>query len=212
MRGIENKEITLCLNKAWQPIGKKTVKEAIIALAGSSDMGTPPMIGVNVEYPVGADGEYDFSKPAVIQPIPSWEEWLKLPIRPYDLTISTTKMQVRVPTIIISQNFNKMPMRHVKLTKRAVMERDNFTCCYTGKKLPQSKLNIDHYVPKSKGGTDSWTNLVTCSKEINSKKGDKMAHEVGLSLLKKPGEPKPMPMWSLITKAMHRDWEIFLLK
>ena len=66
------------------------------------------------------------------------------------------------------------------------MRRDGYTCVYCGSK---KNLTIDHILPKSKGGGNTWSNLVTCCSPCNLKKGDKLLHESGLRIITPPSEP-----------------------
>ena len=73
-------------------------------------------------------------------------------------------------------------------------------------------LNVDHVVPKSRGGSDEWENLVTIRKDINSKKGNRLNSEIGLKLIRQPVKPKAVDVMYLIREARHKDWEHFLIK
>ena len=73
--------------------------------------------------------------------------------------------------------------------------------------------NIDHVVPRARGGQTTWENCVLASKEINSKKGDRLPHEVGLLLLATPKAPVSMPAtFTIRNNHGIRDWELFLVK
>ena len=206
-----SKSDVLVLNAVWLPIGITNYKKAIVCL-NSDNHGGLVAKALDIQYKQIDDNTYDFDSPPIsITPV-SFEEWMELPIRSYDATITTPRRVIRLPSIIVTLQFAKMPMRKVRPTHKNIMERDNYTCQYTGKQLPKSKLNIDHYIPKSKGGKDTFTNLITCSKELNSKKGSKSAAELGLSLIRKPFEPHSMPASALIREIRHRDWLIFLNK
>jgi 5-methylcytosine-specific restriction endonuclease McrA len=60
---------------------------------------------------------------------------------------------------------------------------------YTNKKLSKDELSVDHVIPKSRGGKDTWDNLVCCDRLLNSKKGSKSVAEMGLKLKYKPYKP-----------------------
>jgi len=212
MDTIANKLICLSLNSNWQPIGYKTVKDAIIDLCGSEIDGKPSILALDIDYELNENGESNLSAPTIMQPT-SWREWLKLTIRPWDLVINSAHMSIRVPTITIATNFNKMPVKYFrgKPSKDAIYTRDQGICQYTGKRIDRNSATVDHIIPRSKGGEDSWANLVLCSRDINSKKGNKLNTEVGLKLIKQPSIPQPVPVSSLIKEAKHRDWEHFLM-
>ena len=88
--------------------------------------------------------------------------------------------------------------------------RDGNICQYTGRKLKREEISIDHVVPKSRGGKNTWKNLVVTSKDLNSRKGDKLNEEIGYKLIREPGMPKPINRCDLINEARHADWRIFL--
>ena len=212
MNNVANKLICLNLNSTWQPVGFKTVKEAIIALCASDAEGKANSLALDIDYNLLDNGEPDLSEPKSMIPV-SWSDWINLPIRSWDFTISSPSMTIRVPTVIISANYTKMPMKHFKgkPSKDAIYNRDKGTCQYTGKKIDRHHATVDHVVPRSRGGEDTWTNLVLCSKEVNTKKGNSLNSEAGLQLLKVPLAPQPVPVYSLIREAKHNDWKHFLI-
>ena len=168
-------------------------------------------MALDIDYDVDNNGDPILSSPKTMNPV-NWSEWLKLPIRPWDLVINSAHISVRVPTVIIATNYNKMPVKQFrgKPSKEAIYQRDNGICQYSGKKIDRNSATIDHVLPRSKGGDDTWNNMVLCSKDINSKKGNKLNSEAGLKLLKVPVVPQPVPMSSLIKEAKHVDWKHFL--
>lgn len=184
MDSILNKPIVLNLNRNWERIGWLTVKQAIIAMTGGLG-DSPPALGLAVTI----NDEGQLAEAIALD----WDNWILLPVRDCDLSIETKNGPVRAPTIIVRPSFSKVPLVTPKLTKRAILERDGFRCAYTGERLHASQLNVDHIEPKSRGGKDSWENLVACRKDINTKKGNKTNKEAGLTLLKKPHAPKPVP-------------------
>lgn len=205
---IMNKPIVLQLNANWLPIGQKTVKEAIIAM--TSEGSSPPALALDIAYEMGEDGEYDFSTPSYINPV-KWDDWVSLDVRDYDFSVSSAKFLMRAPTVLIAPNYRNVPMRSPRATKFNIYERDSGRCQYTGKKIPKGRGNIDHIIPRSRGGANSWKNMVWCDADINSRKGDKLPHEVGLKLIKNPAEPSATPVSVLFREAKHPTWAPFLI-
>ena len=70
--------------------------------------------------------------------------------------------------------------------RKMIYKRDNYKCQYCGS---FKDLTIDHVIPKSKGGTNKWDNLVTCCRKCNLKKGDKLLSETNMVLSAKPKAP-----------------------
>lgn len=201
--GIEDKIICLCLNKRWQPIGVKSVRDAF------SELVHPNCVALNIIYKKNEDGFLDFSEVEDIQAV-KWEEWIKLPVRECDLEIRTSKMSIRVPTIIASSKYSEIPTKRFRPTKRNIWLRDDGICQYSGKKLKPEEANIDHPFPKSRGGPNTWENMVLCHKDINSKKGSKTPEEAGLNLIRKPKPMSPKLMSDSIEFKNHIDWNVFI--
>lgn len=208
MSNVINKLVVLKLNKNWQPVGYSTVGKAIVDLAGGQ-----AAKALDLEYNLDEHGE-PIGEPITMNPV-DWETWITLPVRPYDLVVhyaNGTKI-MRVPTVLVAKNFNKMPIKIFKgkPSKDAIWIRDNGTDQYTGKKLKREDATIDHVIPSSRGGKDKWENLVTTHKKINSEKGNKMNEEVGLTLIRTPKAPTPMPISALIREPKHFTWIPFMI-
>lgn len=207
---ITDKPIVLSLNRVWQPIGHRTVRQALVALMGGSS-GNPPALGLDIDYGLLPDGSPDFETPSALRPV-TWTEWLALPIRKFDLVVRSPGRVVRVPTVMVSTQFSRMPMCHPKPSRDAIFSRDGGVCQYTGERVGKRGGNLDHVVPKHSGGRDSFENLVWSKREINSLKANRLPHEAGLRLLRRPREPGPLPMAATIREPKHRDWTHFLAR
>ncbi len=193
MSEVLNKATVLVLNRNWQAINVRTPAQAFCQMA--TDVATALHIESDDEmYPV------------------MWSDWLKLPVREGDNAVKTTHGPVRIPTVIVLAKFSRVPMRRPSLSAKGVWERDGGTCQYTGRKLSASEGNLDHVVPRSRGGVTSWGNVVLAHKEVNSMKADRTPEEAGLKLVRQPVMPKELPMTVFIRNSHQiRDWERFLL-
>lgn len=116
--------------------------------------------------------------------------------------------RIERPAIIVAKKYVDMSKKRVKLSRVNLLYRDDFTCQYTGAKLPADELDIDHVIPKSRGGKNTWENMVTCSKNLNNKKSDRTAEEMGYRLIAQPRRPH----WSnlLMKKIKHDGPEIWV--
>jgi len=109
-----------------------------------------------------------------------------------------------IPKIIRLITYNKIPVK-VKLTRRNIILRDNHTCQYCNKKKPLSQLNIDHVIPKSKGGKNTWDNLVCSCIKCNSNKRDRTPKQAGMKLLRKPKKPNIYLMFKRYAEIFYND-------
>lgn len=203
MDSIVDKKICLVLNNAWQPIQIKTVKEAVCSLYDYSFQ------ALDIEYEFNSSG-VDFDSPTNMTPL-FWEDWIKLEVRSIDYRIRASKFSFRAPTVLIAKGYSGMPIKRLRPTTEGIRKRDKGVCQYTGKKLKKSEGSVDHVLPKSRGGKESWGNLVYCEKKLNTVKSNQTPEEAGLKLIKNPSEPSAKPACSLIDNALHRDWKHFLM-
>jgi len=100
--------------------------------------------------------------------------------------IVTTVGEFVRPLIIRLLNYVRFHSTPLRLNRKRIFKRDNHECCYCGSK---KHLTLDHVVPRSRGGKNSWTNLVTCCSPCNIKKGNKTPDEALMKLHTKPYEP-----------------------
>jgi len=120
--------------------------------------------------------------------------------------------KMEAPSVVRLYHYARRPPVHVKLSKRSILARDNYTCQYCGYSGPG--LTVDHVVPKERGGVTDWENLVCCCVKCNSKKGNRTPEEANMRLLKKPRRPAYIPHMGyskLIAALRHEEWHEFLL-
>ncbi len=210
MSDLLDKPIVLSLNRAWQVIGHRTVKQALVALNGGSGDITAAL-GLDITYAQRADATWDFDRAIGLQPL-AWAEWIKLPVREFDFAINTPNLRLRVPTVIICPNFDQMPVRTPRLSRQAIFERDGGICQYTGKFVGKHGGNLDHVIPRHRGGRDTFENLVWAKREINSYKANRLPHEAGLKLIRRPRAPAPLPFSETLQTNRHPDWKHFITR
>ena len=193
MNDTLHKSTVLVLNRNWQAIHVKTPAEAFCMMAAGAATGLDVQ-GEDTMVPV------------------RWDDWLKLPIREEDVAVKTPRGPVRIPTVLVAENYSKVPICRPRFGARGIWERDGGVCQYTGKKLKPGEGNIDHVIPRSRGGDSSWTNCVLSHREVNEKKADRLPQEAGLSLLRLPSVPRAVPAAALIRNHHGiRDWQRFLV-
>ncbi len=201
----------LVLNSLYQAIGVLSVKKALIALNSSPDGEEYAAKAIDVVYAKTPEGKYDLENVETFAPY-TFNEWLMVDFRDgLDQPIHTSRMTIRCPTVIMT-NYSKMPMRRFRATKSVLYEMQKGICGYSGKKLSIKQMNIEHKVPRSKGGRDTFSNLMAVDKAINHARGNKPLEEVGLKPLFHHIEPKPQPMAYAIKSVVHPDWGYFIQK
>jgi len=103
-----------------------------------------------------------------------------------------TLSYIETPSIIAIKGHGFDPNRHgmVALTNKTLFGRDRNICAYCGEHFDNhNQLSRDHIMPKSKGGANTWMNVVTACKDCNSRKSDKTLKESGMELLYTPYVP-----------------------
>ena len=111
------------------------------------------------------------------------------------------------PSVVRLCHYVKVPyVARVALNRRAVFARDGHSCQYCG----AAAENIDHVIPRSRGGPHTWENVVAACRPCNSRKQDRMLHETSLALHRKPAAPRERT-WILVASGQVRpDWEPYL--
>jgi 5-methylcytosine-specific restriction endonuclease McrA len=125
--------------------------------------------------------------------------------------LTTTRAVFPAPSVIRLMYFIRRPRPRVKLTRREIFIRDNFTCQYCGRH--GHELTIDHVIPRSRGGLHIWENVVASCKTCNHRKGGKSVAEARMSLRKQPHEPRAGMYYTIerrLDTTLQADWHKFL--
>jgi 5-methylcytosine-specific restriction endonuclease McrA len=88
------------------------------------------------------------------------------------------------------------------------MRRDHRTCQYCGR--TDGPMTIDHVVPRSHGGKETWENLVCACSACNSRKGNRTLQEAGMDLLHKPSKPNLRSLIFQHKGPVNSDWRAYL--
>jgi 5-methylcytosine-specific restriction endonuclease McrA len=111
------------------------------------------------------------------------------------------------PAVIIRSRYVRVPgARRVPVTRRGVLRRDGNRCAYCGK----AASTIDHVQPRSRGGKDTWENLVACCLRCNNVKGDRTPQEMAWTLRMEPGAPRGAQWTVRGTERADPRWEPYL--
>ena len=107
-----------------------------------------------------------------------------------ELEVRSSLMTMPMPEVIRLHRFIKLPYRPIPFCRKNIMLRDNNTCQYCGKRFSIDQLTIDHVIPLSRGGRDTWINVCVACRSCNHKKGNYLLEEIGMNLLSRPHRPK----------------------
>ena len=107
--------------------------------------------------------------------------------------IKTITIVIPRPSVIRLEQMVHRPRAQVKLSRREIFRRDNFTCQYCGRHT--NDLTLDHVLPKHMGGGHVWTNVVAACPPCNHRKGGRKLDEARMKLLHFPHEPPASAMY-----------------
>jgi 5-methylcytosine-specific restriction endonuclease McrA len=142
-----------------------------------------------------------------------WQELSKLIENHPSGYIRTPSFRIAMPEVITLRIYDELPVSEIKFTRRNIYEHYSYLCCYCGKKFQTSDLNLEHIIPKSRGGQSSWNNVVTSCISCNIRKGNRLPDEAGMRLLITPSKPKWRGAQSLILHAgfkVKASWQRFI--
>src|SRR5690349_12471925 len=127
--------------------------------------------------------------------------------------VTTPRFRIAIPDVIALRNYDKMPVGDVKFTRRNIYEHYGHRCCYCGLKFGTQELNLEHVLPRSRGGKTDWNNIVTACVPCNLRKADRLPLEAGMKLLIRPTKPKWRGSASLVFRAplkIKASWQRFI--
>lgn len=125
--------------------------------------------------------------------------------------VYTPNMALMVPRIVRVLQYDKVRGSKIQLTRRNIYYRDGNTCQYCGRRFKTKDLNLDHVIPKSRGGKEEWRNLVCACVSCNIKKSNKLPREARMKLIRRPVRPKLNPLIMVhLSKKKYASWKSFL--
>ncbi len=122
--------------------------------------------------------------------------------------LHSVKQSFLLPTIIRLFNYVRVPYKKVGLSRVNIFRRDEGSCQYCGSK---QNLTLDHVIPRSRGGKESWENLTTACQACNTRKGDMTPEEAGMPLKRKPFRPSYIMYLRDFSGKVEEEWRPFLL-
>ena len=183
----------LVLNRLWQAVNVCTARRALTLLFEGHAQ-------VVLNDSDGAFQTYSFNQ---------WRDFSAQ--EPHPETIATVSFKIRVPRVILLVLFDRLPKKEVKFTRHNIFERDRNICQYCGNVFERKDLNLDHVVPRDRGGPTSWENIVCSCVRCNTQKANRTPQEAGMHLVRKPKRPKWRPFVQInFTLHRHDSWKHFI--
>ncbi len=141
----------------------------------------------------------------------NFRSWAELSVSVHDDGAGLVGRAIRVPRVILLMTYDRLPKREVRFSRLNIYARDRQRCQYCGARLPKSDLNLDHVIPRSRGGRTTWENVVCCCMRCNGIKGGRTPREAELRLLAPPRRPKWTPLFhASIRDVKYKEWLPFL--
>jgi 5-methylcytosine-specific restriction endonuclease McrA len=185
----------LVLNRLWQAVNICSARRAFALLYQGHAQ-------VVFSDPQNNFATHDFA---------SWQDFSLTAPAPEHEMVTTISWKIRVPRVIVLLLFDRLPKKEVKFTRHNVFERDNNTCQYCGKIFERSDLNLDHVLPRDKGGLTTWENVVCSCIPCNTRKGNRLPYQAQMTLIRKPKRPKWRPFVHVtFCSQQHESWRHFV--
>lgn len=192
MSSLLNQHV-LVLNRLWQAVNVCTARRALTLLFQGQAQAV-------LNCPDGSFRTFSFSQ---------WHEFSQQ--QPGPECVSTISFRIRIPRVILLAVFDRLPKKEVKFTRHNIFERDKNTCQYCGHVFDRKDLNLDHVIPRDRGGPTSWENIVCSCIECNTIKANRTPQEAGMHLIRKPKRPKWRPFVQInLSLQQHDSWKHFV--
>ncbi|MDR3493940.1 MAG: HNH endonuclease [Ancalomicrobiaceae bacterium] len=147
----------------------------------------------------------------------SWQDAIKAVfldrvniVSSYDVSVRSSRFAMRLPSVVSLKTYVK-PARNPAFTRFNVFLRDRFSCQYCG---DREDLTFDHLVPRCKGGTTTWENVLTACSPCNLRKGSKTPREAGMAPMQLPYRPSVQDLHNngrlFPPNYLHRSWLDYL--
>ncbi|HLG19823.1 MAG TPA: HNH endonuclease [Bdellovibrionota bacterium] len=178
----------LVLNKSYMPIQVTSLKRAFCMIyAGIARV-------VDKEYQT-----FDF------------HSWSELALAVGEPGIGIVGKVIRVPRVVLLQVYDRLPKKQVRFSRYNIFARDRGICQYCSRRFRKSELNLDHVVPRSRGGQTTWENVVCSCVACNRRKGGSTPDEAGMHLVRRPAKPHWTECLNISLKDGHYlEWVPFL--
>jgi len=124
------------------------------------------------------------------------------------LAIRTVRQSFPFPSVIRLSAYLRVPFRKIELSRKNILRRDGFNCVYCGSH--HSPLTVDHIIPRSRGGSDSWENLACACVKCNNRKGSRTPEEANMKLMIQPRRPHHVMFLKHYVGKVEDSWRPYL--
>ncbi len=131
-------------------------------------------------------------------------------VEKYTEEVRTVTEKFKLPSVIALKTIVKFRFTTIACKRANVIWRDNNQCQYCANTFPSEKLTLDHVLPRSKGGKNTWFNLVAACKKCNQKKGNKTPDQAGMKLIREPFRPKTNILRAVNKANINPIWKDYL--
>jgi 5-methylcytosine-specific restriction endonuclease McrA len=114
-------------------------------------------------------------------------------VEEYDITITAPSITIKTPAVVRQRKAVKGRPKRPAFSRQHVFVRDGFTCQYCGQMKAPGELNLDHVLPRSRGGATTWENIVTSCYTCNQKKAGRTPEEASMKIARRPVRPMVLP-------------------
>ncbi len=180
-------EPTLVLNRSWLPINTTTVRHALLLVI---------------------KGAARFIQPETFE-IHDFDSWIALKDEG-GRGIRGVQLSLRIPEVIVLTQYNRLPEKSVPFSRRNLCRRDGNRCQYCGAQVNSKTMTVDHVVPRSRGGGNTWENCVLACRRCNTRKGNQPLDKVGMDLLRAPRRPEWSPCLTIKRGQRKTSWKKFV--
>jgi 5-methylcytosine-specific restriction endonuclease McrA len=184
----------LVLNRLWQPVNIVGLRRALnLVFRGRASI-------LHLD-----EGDHR------VFPAEAWLEYSRRCPPSEDIAIRTPRIHLVPPRVVLLGEYDRVPRRDIRFNRRNVYLRDSHSCQYCGRRYPEEELNLDHVVPRDRGGVTTWENIVTACIRCNARKGNRLPAQASMELRRAPQRPKwRMLMAASLTADEHLLWKDFL--
>ena len=133
------------------------------------------------------------------------------------VTVASPSRGLAIPSVLRLRRYARVPQRGVRWSRQGVMRRDGYNCIYCGIRAGEQRggriirredFTIDHLIPRSRGGKNTWGNTACACPTCNQRKGDRTPHEAGMTLRWEPKTPRVD--YLVASGATPTAWKVYL--